>query len=401
MGELLPGVSYGEFLEAARACSTESGFRASRFHALHGAALEQLLLEPRIEQSGSCDSPPPDGVLRIVQWNIEKGKSLPELKTAFRDDPCLQNAHIFCLNEVDKGTARSGGNADVAADIAGAVGCGLAYVPTYIECTKGVGDERSAPGENALGLHGLAVISRMPILKAAAVPLPSCFDYFGFDEKRYGGRRVLMVLVEWNSVPVLVGTTHLEVRNTPLCRARQMRAVLDAVADARQDWGARAVILTGDWNTHTFGRGGFLHAAAGYLRIARTRPEELEEQLLRPFRREPLLGLAASAGLQVEPFNDGQPTARETLGRVEEWDSLPSLLRTLIRRTGSVAGRTLPLRLDWIAADGATAASPPWTRWILSGSGAPLSDHAAIGAGLHIIQPGGHHQAGGRGQAAF
>ncbi len=419
MGDLLPGLSYGEFLNAALSCRTEEAFLASPFYTKYGTGLERLLLEPRVEPAhaigdlqaragkageqggpssprhGPCEDhhvfsdhagPPSRRSLRVVQWNIEKGKALPGLRAAMLDEPLLRDADVYCLNEVDNGMVRSGGNADVALELASVAGSGFAYVPTYIECTRGVGGELGLPGSNTLGLHGLAVLSRLPILAARAAALPSCFDYFGFSEKRYGGRRVLMVLLEWNRAPVLVATTHLEVRNTPACRARQMAAALEAIAAAKREWRAETVVFTGDWNTHTFARGGFAAALRGYLRIAGRNPADLEAELLRPSGHEPLLGLVTSAGLQIDQFNDSSPTAREMLGRVEEWGSLPTPLRALIRRVSPLSGRTLPLRLDWIAAAGATAASPPWTMEVLSEAGERFSDHAAIGVEIRIGQ---------------
>jgi endonuclease/exonuclease/phosphatase family metal-dependent hydrolase len=334
-------------------------------------------------------------VFRVVHWNIEKGKQLERIVARLTQDPYLADADVYCLNEVDVGMARSG-NRDVAAVLADALQCDSVFVPNYIECTKGPHEEAHAPGENELGLHGLAILSRHPFTRAWAVALPECFDYFGFLEKRFGGRRGLLAEIEWGGAPFVVATTHLEVRNTPECRARQLAPLLSALAEPRAPAsigsgtdvfrGSPPVVLTGDLNTNSFRRGAFHRAAVEFARIVATAPEKLDSELVAPYAREPVFALLEGAGFAFRPHTDGRPTAAQVLGRAEDLEMVPELLRGVVSRTSGLGERVLRMRLDWIATKGVVPAGPPRTHEPIVDETLPASDHALISA--EVARPG-------------
>ena len=384
--ELLPGVGYADFLRAALACQTEEEFRRSPFFLRHGEELERLLSTPRVTpapgddagregRSGSDDRP-----LRVVQWNIEKGRSLEGIARRLRDDPWLRDADVYCLNEIDRGTAR-GGNLDQPRALAAMLQCAAIDLPCYLECTRGVGADLLVPGEHRLGLHGLAILTRLPVLGTSVTSLLACHEYFDFHEKRFGGRRGLCVRLLWRGRPLAIATTHLEVRNTPRCRARQFEAFLRGL-ELRNGVGADGSpsIVTGDWNTSTFRRGTVAASAVEFLRIMTTHQNRLARQLAWPVQREPLFALLASAGFRWESCNDDTPTAEERLGRVEDLGHLhPRIARALLQASG-LADRVLRMRLDWIAARGVRSSGAPRTLPAGTCDGRPLSDHAIIGA---------------------
>lgn len=384
--ELLPGIGYADFLRAALACRTEAEFRRSPFFVRHGEELERLLLTPRVTSAPGADSGrearagSDDRPLRVVQWNIEKGRSLEGIARRMLDDPWLRDADVYCLNEIDRGTAR-GGNLDQPRALAAMLQCAAIDLPCYLECTRGVGPDLLVPGEHRLGLHGLAILTRLPVLGTSATSLPACHEYFDFHEKRFGGRRGLGVRLLWRGRPLTVATTHLEVRNTPRCRARQFEAFLRGLAvggDGAVD--GSPSIVTGDWNTSTFRRGTLAASAAEFLRIVSTHPDRLARQLAWPVQREPLFALLASAGFRWADCNDDTPTAEERLGRVEDLGHLhPRLAEGLLRVSG-LADRVLWMRLDWIAARGLRSTGAPRTLPAGTHDGRPLSDHAIIGA---------------------
>jgi endonuclease/exonuclease/phosphatase family metal-dependent hydrolase len=378
--ELVPGVAYRDLVEAAMRHRTERSFHNSDFYRAHGAALESLLLTPRLETPAT---PPEPFGLRVLHWNIEKGKELGGVIRQLREDSWMQRADLILLNEVDCGTAR-GGNGDQARLLSEALGMHHVWLPTFIECTKGVGSDLSAPGENRLGLHGLAVLSRWPILSARAAVLPPCHDYFEFHEKRVGGRRGLYTLIEAGGCRVVVATTHLEVRNTPRCRARQFDAFLRGLEAALTAWGTRRtpVILGGDWNTNSFRRGSFGAAAAEFLRLVTTPAAVLDRELAQPIAREPLFALLSEAGFELASCNEATPTAEQVLGTVEDLSLLPAPLARGINRAFRLSGRVLRMRLDWIAVRGLEACDRPVTISATGPNGRPVSDHAAIGVDL-------------------
>lgn len=426
---------------------TESAFRDSDFFRAHGAALERLLLTPRVEvpaaqredeRPGSpdargnrngCGSPDARGdrvglatqgaiSLRVLHWNIEKGRQLGGIIRRLREDPWTRRADLVLLNEVDVGTAR-GGNGDQARLLAGALGMHHAWLPNFIECTKGVGSDLDAAGENLLGLQGHAILSRWPIMAARAVALPPCHDYFDFHEKRFGGRRGLYTLIAAEGRWFVAATTHLEVRRTPRCRARQFGMFLRGLDEALGEWAREGllegpevadhrgpgneeqaarnghrgapggaatshvpVILGGDWNTNTFRRGGFFPAVAEFLRVVSTPSGVLAAQLVRPFPREPLFTLLTAGGFMVEPCNDAAPTAEQELGSVEDLAALPAWLARGVGGVFGLSGRVLRMRLDWIVVRGFQPQGLPITLPATGADGRALSDHAAIGIDL-------------------
>src|SRR5690348_8498426 len=102
--------------------------------------------------------------MRIVTWNIEKGKRWKLLEECLALDS-IRSADILCLNEVDDGMARSG-NRCVGYDIADRLGMQVVFGPAFKELTKGFGDELFAPGENTTAIQGNATLSRFPVLKS-------------------------------------------------------------------------------------------------------------------------------------------------------------------------------------------------------------------------------------------
>jgi len=376
VAELVPGLDYAEFVAACRAFRDERAFRASPFFARWGAELDALLRTPRIELAAEPDvSTRP--TLRVAQWNIEKGLRLEGLERRFRDDPRLADADVITLQETDIGMARAS-NADVARVLAHAWRGHSVYLPSYIECTKGPPEDAKAPGENERGLHGLTILTRLPLLAVARHPLPACWDYFDFWEKRFGVRQGLYVLLEAPFGRCVVGTTHLEVRRTPTCREAQFAAFLEGLDAALALWGADLpVVVTGDWNTNSFPRGGWARSFAGFLRILTTPREQLSEELVRPEKREPLFARLAAAGFAWDAFNDRGATGWQRLGEVEDLSLVPRPWAQALMRTAGLEPRVLGMRLDWIAARGLVATTPPET---FPADG--LSDHSGLRAEL-------------------
>lgn len=377
MAELVPGLEYAEFVTACRAYRDERDFRGSPFFARWGAALETLLETPRVETVAQA-SVPARRSLRVAQWNIEKGLRLEGLARRFRDDPRLSDADVITLQETDIGMARAGNNADVARVLAEAWGGHSIYLPSYIECTKGPPEDAKAAGENERGLHGLTILTRLPVRAVARHPLPPCWDYFDFWEKRFGIRQGLYALLEAPFGPCVVGTTHLEVRRTPACRDAQFAAFLEGLDAALTLWGPDLpVVLTGDWNTNSFPRGGWGRSVAGFLRILSTPRERLSEELVRPETREPLFARLDAAGFVWDAFNDRGATGWQRLGEVEDLSLVPRPCAQALMRAVGLEGRVLGMRLDWIAARGMVATASPET---FPADG--LSDHSGLTAEL-------------------
>ena len=217
--------------------------------------MKQLLDEPRVFRPRST-RPRLASFLRVVEWNIERGTRLQGIIDVLNTHPVLRFADLLLLNELDEGMLRSG-NLRVAEELGRSLSANTVFGVEYLELTKGIGHELTLAGENTAALHGNAILTRHTFSNAQLVRLPRCENNFESGERRIGGRIGILVDIEIAGTSFVVGNTHLDVVNTPGCRARQMRAMLQAL-DARlkmqQDPG-RAAIVGGDLNTHTFARG--------------------------------------------------------------------------------------------------------------------------------------------------
>lgn len=361
---------------------------ASDFFEKAGDRLREVLESPHSLRAESAQ-PKVRDFLRIVHWNIERGNNFDGVLDALRNHPELKHADLLLLNEVDVGMVRTG-NRHVAADLARALEMNFIYGAEYIELTKGIREEVNLRGENASGLHGNAILSRYPLSNARLVPLPCCFEPFTFHEKRFGRRIGLVVDVTIAGRVLTAATTHLEVRNSPQCRARQIRAIVDQIDQWKLDG---PVVLGGDFNSNTFARGTLTRTARGAFRILTTPGPKLLESLRHPYRQhEPLFQLLARHGFEIEGFNDFEATAHVKIKGVEDLGYLPGVLKRTAIQMIPAYHSLLPMRLDWIAARGLQplgdddvadhrskiASQRARTLPALNLNGRPLSDHDPI-----------------------
>ena len=89
--------------------------------------------------------------VRLVTWNIEKGKRWPLIEKCLQHE-AIRSADVLCLNEVDEGMARSG-NLRIAHEIGERLGMQVVFGRTFKEFTKGIAEELLAPGENTTAIH--------------------------------------------------------------------------------------------------------------------------------------------------------------------------------------------------------------------------------------------------------
>ena len=256
--------------------------------------------------------------IRATMWNIERGIELDGIKIALTEpdkfgkymeekkDPkskpltvealdavnkqleILKPTDLFILNEVDKGVTRTDYR-DVAQELAKSLKMNYAYAVEFLEIDPlNLGLEKVNMEDKAaqadiqksfepdktryLGLHGTAVLSRYPILKATVRPLPVCYDWFLGEKKeisklesgkraganlafmeritrevRRGGRTILIVELAVPESPtgaVTVVAPHLETKCKPECRRKQMTEILGWIRSEKNP-----VILAGDLNT--------------------------------------------------------------------------------------------------------------------------------------------------------
>jgi endonuclease/exonuclease/phosphatase family metal-dependent hydrolase len=285
----------------------------------------------------SC-TPRHAGFLRIVHWNIEKGKRWALLERCL-DSEAINSADILCLNEADYGMARSG-NRHIAFEIAERLGMSAVFAPAFYEFTKGIGDERQAPGNNTASLQGNALLTRLRVVDHRNVFLPQCHDPATNEERRAGGRAALIArLCTPQDFTFTLAVAHLEVVATRRCRSRQLRAVLDEIG---RDSPA---IIAGDFNTNTFDRGSVVHTITSLIQLLTT---DVKQRVTSAWKSEPLFSELRADGFSWHRFNDEQATNVVDLSTLEDQRHLPRFVVNMALRRG----RYVPLRLDWIVCRG-------------------------------------------------
>jgi endonuclease/exonuclease/phosphatase family metal-dependent hydrolase len=199
-----------------------------------------------------------------------------------------------------------------------------AFGVEFLELTKGDALEMEVAGENTQSLHGNAILSRWPLLRARVIRLPVKCDWREPQQARIGGRMALIAEVETSSGAVVLASTHLENRTTPDGRREQMKAVLEVVREAPR------AIVAGDLNTSTIDPDDSkqLFSIPDLLREDRKR-------LIRPQEYEPLFDDVRAAGLAIDGLNV-----------VDAPTSVPA----------GIEDPAFRLKLDWIFARGARAA---------------------------------------------
>ncbi len=323
--------------------------RSAPFFANCTSEIESLLATPEIIP---CDTAAPrlSVFVRIAQWNLEKGKKLEAAVRMFETDNVLKWADVIILNEADRGMLRSG-NRHVARDLASALGMNMAFAAAYLELTKGVDEERLLEGENGESLQGNAVLTRYPICSARVVRLPQCFEAYEHSEKRYGCRNCLWVRLGVGQRRLWVGSTHLEVRNTPRCRAAQMKCLVDALPGT----GDEPHILGGDLNTNGFRRGNRWRTLSAAARLILSSPAAIDARLIHPERIEPLFRVAGRAGLSPQGLNSREATASAAIESGDEAGMLPLLVADFLRKRLARYQGYVQLKLDWLLGKGVRA----------------------------------------------
>jgi endonuclease/exonuclease/phosphatase family metal-dependent hydrolase len=319
----------------------------------------------------------PADFYRVAAWNVCRGTAYEGVLHQLRNEPVLSRADVLLLTELDDGMARSG-NRHVAVELGRALGMHVAFVPCYLNLTKGNGSERSVLGENARGLHGNAILSRYPLAGPRVHSLSNGKDKLSSPERRIGRQRGLTAEVALPGLPLAVTCVHLDAHASRAHRCRQMQQVLAETAGLGMPH-----LIGGDWNTTTFDCQSGTAALADFAaRVAQGLERSLRDDQLHPQRKRerPIFEALRSAGFQLDSCNvAGAPTWHFDLGdgdgALRDWlpHWAPRLAEWALRRSG---GRAV-FKIDWLAARGLACAAPQ----VLPGlrhAGTRVSDHDPI-----------------------
>jgi endonuclease/exonuclease/phosphatase family metal-dependent hydrolase len=322
---------------------------------------------------------------RFVAWNLERGIELDGQLEALRSHAYLRTCDVLLLTETDVGMARSGNRA-VAQELARALGLHYAFVPCYLNLAKGSGVEYHVDGENGLGLHGNAILSRYPISRVRAIHLKNGTDKMAGREKRLGRQTAVAADIIFPNYQATVASVHLDANSSQRHRRDQMRDVIDGLPLDRP------TIIGGDWNTSTYNSSHAFYAIMGFwLRVFMGVDNVIRNHYLHPYRRfeRELFQMLEARGFDYRSCNllgeyttsyDAyDPKTRKNLG---EW--VPGWCFAFMRWALRNHGGKCPLKIDWFATRGMQAVNPVVSHDLRQGRPVPLSDHDAVGVDVLV-----------------
>lgn len=361
--------------------------QASSLYARLRGEVERVLDSVACEDFAADNDAPISSTPRFVRataWNIERGKRLPGILRALREHPTLRASDVLLLTELDYGMARTG-NLFVARDIAEAVGMNYAFAPCYIALNKGSGLESRVAGENTLGLHGNALLSRFPLSRAHSIALPNGKDKMRGKEKRLGSQRAVFADVLHPLGTFRAVSLHLDAHSSQSHRARQMKILLDHLATLSPQL---PVLIGGDWNTSTYNSRRAAYSIIGFFRrVLMGVRHVVEDHYPYPERRfeRGLFRELERRGYRWRDLNalgcgtlhyDVEDLATNTA--MGDW--VPAWCFRFIRWALAENGGRCSLKLDWFAGRGVRPATGSEPRVVgnLRDDAGPLSDHDAI-----------------------
>jgi endonuclease/exonuclease/phosphatase family metal-dependent hydrolase len=347
--------------------------------------IRRVLDTPEIGDFTRPGAAPARPQYRFVAWNVERGTQFAGQVEALRTDPFLREADVLLLTETDSGMIRSG-NRNVARDLARALEMQYAFVPCYLNLTKGSGIEQDLPGANDLGLHGNALLSRYPLDNVRPVFLENGVDIMASREKRIGRQAAVAADIRFPGLTVTAVAVHLDAQSTQRHRYLQLRGVLDAIA------GAQPAVVGGDWNTSTYNSSRAIDAILGFwLRVLMGVDNVIRNHYLHPYRRfeRALFRLLEQRGFDYRECNLlGEHTVSYDVADLRATQALadwvPGWCFRFLRWSLRNHGGRCPVKLDWFATRGLHSRNPVVIHAVREGRAVPLSDHDAISVDVRV-----------------
>ena len=325
--------------------------------------------------------------IRVVSWNIERGKQLDNIITFFKEDSELSKADIILAIECDNGMGRTD-NRNVTKELAEALGMNYCFAPSYLVLGKGAIGETTHQTKNTTALHGTAILSKYPIELAQGIDVPPVKEVFHSSEKRLGCKKGLVAKINLGNKSIALGAIHIDLSSTATDRANQLEAVLKSLPKTDMQ------IVGGDFNCSTFNsrkKGElFLQIISKFITV---KFSGIIEHYMTPELKfdKPLFDKIIEFGFDFDSFNDKTKGTlyfdiNDEITHEKSSKILPPfLLRNLKRRLQPWNG-CVPLKLDWIVgkdciAINAQTIEKPEVNKVL------LSDHNPIWVDLNVNKP--------------
>ncbi len=371
------------FAQLARCESTPELLRHPLYRRLQPLA-DRILAAPETGGFAAADAPA-KASYRFLAWNIERGIEYESQLREFKGHAYLRSADVLLLTETDVGMARSG-NRNIARELARELGLNYAFAPCYLNLSKGAGVEHEADGENDVGLHGNALLSRYPLRNTRRIALGNGRDKMRGREKRLGQQAAIIADVELPGLPLTACSVHLDAQSRQRHRRDQMELVITGLPSAGP------AVIGGDWNTTTFDSSSARAVIIGYfVRVMLGARKMIRGHFLRPyaFFERDLFRLLERRGFDWRAANvlDERTTSYDvedakTHKNLREW--VPDWCFDFVRWALRDFGGKCPLKIDWFATRDLAPARPVVLHEFREGRRPPLSDHDAIGLDLPV-----------------
>jgi len=330
---------------------------------------------------------------RAVCWNIERGIEFEGILHHLQNHPLLKEGDFFLLPETDMGMVRSA-NRNVAKNLAEVLKFNYYFVPTYINLCKGNGTELHFEGENTLGIHGNAILSRYPLKDFHQIPLHNNKDKMKGKEKRIGNQQALACTAVLPEGEIRVVCAHLDAHSSKRHRRDQMRKILDYLGRLPP----LPTLFGGDLNTTTYDSSNAFWAIYGFwVRVAMGVRYVIAQHYPYPdrFFERDLFRSLEDRGFDYKNWNQpGGCTLHysvEHLKRVKNLkDLIPDWCFKFIDWALAKNNGRCSFKIDWFASQGLSLAStpavgdgknpplPPQVVGPLKYEGRECSDHDAI-----------------------
>ena len=189
----------------------------------------------QIELDNSRSAAAAPTTLRIVAWNLERGRHWRKAVQLIQEHPALMDVDVLLVSEMDLGIARSGYE-HTTRELATALGMNYAYGVEYLELSAN-------DDPHPHGYHGNAILSRAPLENLRMLRMPGVEKWYGSHESRLGGRIALMADIAVAGEALTVVSTHLESgSDSGSAREQESRLILQALGDTSP------VLVGGDFN---------------------------------------------------------------------------------------------------------------------------------------------------------
>ena len=375
-GKQLIHHSLHKYYEEIKSFKKKKDFMKSPFFALHKNEIEEVI--DGLEWDNTLSNAEPKEAIRVVTWNIERGKQLEGIIQFFKEDKELSEADIIIAIEVDNGMGRTS-NKNIAQKLAEELKMNYCFSPSYLVLGKGAVGETNHNVPNTESLHGTAILSKYPIKAALGVKVPPVKEVFHSSEKRLGTKKGLVAEVEIGTKTIAVGGIHIDLSSTFLDRANQLATLLDAFPTADVH------VVGGDFNCSTFDLRNKAKVASQIIKKFCTIGFRRSiEHYMTPEAKfdKPLFDALLEKGFDYDTYNDKETgtlyfdvtdmlTNEKSKTFVPRW-----LLKELHRRVKPWNG-CVPLKLDWLAGKGAKVTKAKTIR-LSKKNGVMLSDHNPI-----------------------